>query len=299
MAVISDNMRGAALMMGSMAAFTFNDTCMKALSGTVPLAQAVFLRGALVSVLIYLLARHQGALKLRLTRRDRGLIALRTGAEIAATFFFLTALFHMPIGNVTAVLQALPLTVAFAAALFLREPLGWRRIFAIAVGFCGVMLIVRPGPEGFDIHALYALAAVFCVTLRDLTARQLSRAVPSLTVALTAAIAITAFFGLKSLAEPWAPVDLHMAGLLAGASFFIFGGYLFSVMTMRVGEIGFIAPFRYTGLIWALLMGLVFFGEWPDPLTLLGAMIVVAMGAFTLYRERQVARRSVPGLRLR
>ncbi len=287
-----DNLKGAGLMVVSMAAFTFNDVCMKTLSGQIPLFQAIFMRGLLTCLLIWLVGRRMGAIRLALPRRDWGLIALRSGAEIGATFFFLTALFHMPIANVTAILQALPLTVALAAALFFREPLGWRRLVAIGVGFGGVMLIVRPGAEGFSVYSLYALAAVGFVTLRDLTARRLSPAVPSITVALITAMVITVAGGLVSTVQGWAPVDGRALGLIALAAGFILGGYLASVAVMRVGEIGFIAPFRYTGLIWALLLGFVVFDDWPAPLTLVGATVVVAMGLFTLFRERQLRRKA-------
>lgn len=285
-----DNLRGAGLMVVSMAAFTFNDVCMKSLSGQIPLFQAIFMRGLLTCLLIWAVGRRMGAIRMDLPRRDWGLIGLRSGAEIGATFFFLTALFHMPIANVTAILQALPLTVALAAALFFREPLGWRRLAAIGVGFGGVMLIVRPGADGFSIYSLYALTAVGFVTLRDLTARRLSPAVPSITVALITAMVITSAGGLASAIQGWAPVDGRSLGLIALAASFILFGYLASVAVMRVGEIGFIAPFRYTGLIWALLLGFLVFGDWPAPLTLAGAAIVVAMGLFTLYRERQLSR---------
>lgn len=290
---LSDNIRGASLMMAAMAAFTFNDVCIKAVAGELPLMQAIFIRGVITSVLIFFLGRAMGAIRLDLPGRDWGLIGLRTLAEIGATFFFLTALFQMPIANVTAILQALPLTVALAAALFLGEPLGWRRLTAILVGFCGVLVIVRPGAAGFTVYSLYALAAVGFVTLRDLTVRRLSPAVPSITVALCTAVAIMTASGLAALATgSWAPVSPRAGGLLAMAALFIIGGYLFSVMTMRRGEIGFIAPFRYTGLLWALVLGLLVFGEWPDTLTLAGAGIVVATGIFTLYRERRARRRA-------
>jgi drug/metabolite transporter (DMT)-like permease len=292
---VTDNMRGAGLMMASMAAFTLNDVCIKAVAGDLPLMQAIFIRGVITTAMIFVLGRAMGAIRLDLPRRDWNLIGLRTLAEIGATFFFLTALFHMPIANVTAILQALPLTVALAAVLFLGEPVGWRRLTAILVGFCGVLLIVRPGAEGFSVYSVYALAAVGFVTLRDLSARRLSSAVPSVTVALCTATAIMTVSGLATWASGgWTPVGARPSGLLAMAAVFIVGGYLFSVMTMRRGEIGFIAPFRYTGLLWALVLGFVVFGEWPDMLTLAGAGIVVAMGIFTLYREKRARRRN-PG----
>lgn len=288
---VSDNLRGAGLMMLSMAAFTFNDTAIKALGDSVPLAQAIFLRGVMSTALIYLAARHLGGIRLNLPRRDWALIILRSLADLGATFLFLAALMRMPLANLTAILQALPLTVALAAALVFGEPLGWRRLAAIAIGFLGVMLIVRPGPEGFDIHAFYALGAVGFVTIRDLAARRLSPATPSMTVALVGAAVIMLASGVLSAMQGWQPVAGTSLGLLALAAVFIFAGYLASVMTMRVGEIGLVAPFRYTGLIWALIMGWLVFGDWPTALTLLGAAIVVATGLFTLLRERALARR--------
>ena len=289
---LTDNMRGAGLMMVSMAAFTFNDVCMKALAGEVPLFQAVFMRGVLTTLFMLVAGRTMGVIRFSLPRRDLGLIALRTMSEIGATGFFLTALFHMPIANMTAILQALPLTVALAAAMFLGEPLGRRRVVAILIGLVGVMLIVRPGAEGFNTYSIYALVAVGFVTIRDLSARRLSAQVPSFTVALIGAISVTTTFGLASLTGEWVAITAFNGAMIGMASLFIIGGYLASVMVMRVGEIGFTAPFRYTGLIWALVLGLLVFGDWPDGWTLLGAGIVVATGLFTLYRERQIRQKT-------
>ncbi len=287
----SDNLTGALLMMASMASFTFNDAAVKALAGEVPLFQVLVLRGVLTTTLIFVMAWRMGALRARLPRRDWVLVAVRTLAEVGAVYFFLTALFNMPIANVTAILQALPLTITLAAALFLSEPVGWRRMLAILVGFCGVMLIVRPGTEDFNFYAIYTLVAVGCVTVRDLTTRRLSRETPSIFVTLITSAAVMVIFGTLSLGIEWVSLEGRQAGLIGLAGVLVIGGYLFSIMTMRVGEISFIAPFRYTSLLWALLLGWIVFGEWPEALTLLGAAIVVGSGLFTLYREVQSGRR--------
>ncbi len=279
------NMTGALLMMASMASFTLNDSLIKSTGGALPLMQLLFLRGVLSTFLIFILALWLGALHFRIARRDWGLIGLRSLAEVGAAYFFITALLNMPLANVTAILQVLPLTVAVGAALFFREPLGWRRIAAIVLGFCGVLLIVRPGSDGFSVWSAYALCAVLCVTVRDLSTRRLTSGVPSMTVTLVASFVVTAFAGVASTASEWAPVTPRLTVLIMGASVFIIGGYFFSVQVMRVGEISFVAPFRYTGLIWALVLGWLVFGDWPEVLTLLGAAIVVTTGLFTLYRE--------------
>ena len=289
---MSPNTIGALLMIASMACFTLNDTLLKVTDGALPLFQLLFLRGAITSVLILGLSRvlggSMGRIDLALPRRDWGVIGLRSVAEVAAAYFFLSALFSMPLANVTAILQVVPLSVTLASALVLREAVGWRRLTAIAVGFCGVLLIVKPGAEGFNIWSIYVLIAVLCVTARDLLTRALSPAVPSMTVTLVTALSVMGAAGLASLSAPWAPVTSDLMVLVAGSAVFVLGGYFFSIQVMRVGDVSFVAPFRYTGLLWALVLGWVVFGDFPGFLTLIGAGIVVATGVFTLYRERRV-----------
>jgi len=293
MAAMSDNTKGALLMMCSMAAFTFNDTLVKSLGTDVPLFQMLFLRGALASVLIWGLAKSLGKLRWSLSRQDWALVIVRTVAEIGAAYFFITALYHMPLANVTAILQILPLTVTLGGALFFDEAVGWRRASAIAAGFVGMLLIVRPGPDGFDQYAIYAMVAVAFVTLRDLSTRKMSPNVPSMTVTLVASLGVMVFAGVASLSGDWVALDGRQWMLLSGAALFILGGYLFSVLVMRVGEVSFIAPFRYSGLLWALILGFVVFGDWPDPITLTGAAIVVGAGVFTLLRGRKLSQEKV------
>ncbi|WP_170369264.1 DMT family transporter [Ruegeria arenilitoris] len=283
---MTPNVKGALLMMGSMAAFTVNDTLVKAAGQEVPLFQLVALRGLLATILVFALARHLGALHLQFGRHDRWLVAFRCVAELSATFFFLTALMHMPLANVTAVLQALPLTVTLGAALFFSEQIGWRRIMAIALGFAGMLLIVRPGPDGFSIYAMYALIAVICVTARDLITRRMSPEVPSMVVTLATSLTITTGAAIASVFQGWVPMTAGSGMLIASAAVFVLLGYLFSVMVMRVGEVSFVAPFRYSSLIWALGLGWAVFGDWPDRITMLGAALVVSAGLFTLFRER-------------
>jgi S-adenosylmethionine uptake transporter len=297
---MNSNVKGALMMMGAMAFFTFNDTFMKSLSDELPLFQALFLRGVATTILLYWLAKTFRGFDLRQSARNWRLIVIRTACEIAAAYFFVTALFNMPIANVTAVLQALPLAVSLAGAIFFREQIGWRRLGAITVGFIGVLLIVKPGADGFNIYSMYALATVLVVTVRDLAARRLDATVPSLTVAWVGAVGVTIVSGLASLTETWVMPSAMGMAQIAGAVIFIIGAYTLSVMTMRVGDIASVSPFRYTGLLWAMLMGWFVFGDWPDNLTLLGSAIVAATGIFTLMRERRLGKRATPpGPRIR
>lgn len=290
--LLTDNIKGALLMMGSMAAFTLNDTFFKTLSGEVPLFQGIFLRGCLVVVLMTVLAFATGDLRRPIPAGDRKVIALRTLGEMGATICFLTALFHMPLANVTAILQSLPLFITLVGALLFGEQVGWRRWGAIIIGLFGVLLIVRPGGEGFDRFSLLALAAVGFVVLRDLSTRRLSPGTPSLSVALVGAVAITLMGGMVSATSDWVPLEVYHYKAIAAASLFIIFGYTLSVMVMRIGEIAVVTPFRYTAMVWAILLGYLVFGDIPGLLTLVGSAIVVGMGIYTFYRERQLARQN-------
>ncbi len=301
---ISDNLRGVLFMCGSMAAFTINDTFMKAVTEEVPLFQTIFLRGLIAMAGLIVMGIATGAFRQRLHGADWRLITLRSVAEIFATLTFLVALLHMPLANLSAILQALPLAVTLAAALVFGDRIGWRRLTAILVGFAGVMIIIRPGTEAFDIWSLLGVASVLCVVVRDLAVRRLGPHVPSVTVAMGAAVLVTAMgLGLSLVPTEgmgpefdgltgWVRLSPWQAAQVAGAGLFLIGGYIFAVTAMRWGDVGVVAPFRYTSLLWAIVLGFAVFGDWPDFWTLVGASIVVGAGVFTLWREHALARRT-------
>lgn len=290
MRVVSDNMRGAGLMALGMAAFTLNDSVMKSVGSQMDLFQAIFVRGVFATALIGLLAWRAGAFQSRPDRRDNRLIALRAVAELGATFCFLTALVQMPIANVTAILQTLPLTVALAAFFVLGERFGWHRGLAILIGLVGVLFIVRPGSEGFNSFSLLAMVAVLFVTVRDLTARNLSRTVSSMLVAFVTSLVVTLAAGAVSVwLNRWTALSPGQTGFLALASLFIFVGYYCAIAAMRVGDVSFVAPFRYTALIWAILLGWLVFGDIPSGWSSLGMAVIAGAGIYTWMRERKVA----------
>lgn len=288
---ISDNLRGAGFMVVAMAAFTMGDACMKFVASHMPLYQAVTLRGLMTLPLLALIGHWTGGLDFRGTFKAGRLVALRTVGEILATLTFFVALINLPFATLSSIMQAVPLAVTAGAALVFKEPIGWRRLLAIIVGFLGVLLIVRPGPEGVNAYALVALVSVGFVVLRDLSTRRLPADVPSVTVALFAAAAVTIACAILSLGEPWKPVPMIALPMIGAASCFVITGYIFIIRVMRVGEVGFTTPFRYTALVWAVILGWLVFGEWPDALTFVGAGIVVASGLFTVIREAHLRRR--------
>ncbi len=270
----------------NMLAFVVNDAFMKFLFIDISIYQAIFLRGVITIPMLALMAVYRNQITFSVKKSDWKYIWLRVAGEVGAAVFFLSALAQIPLANVTAILQAVPLTVTMAAALFLRETVGWRRWLAIIIGFLGVIIIVRPGVDGFSVYSLYAIAAVFCVTLRDIATRKLSKDVPTSLVAMITGVAITLYGAIMLPSVVWIPLTATHWFLLILAAIAIVFGYLFSVLAMRTGETSFIAPFRYTAMIWAIGLGIILFNDWPDNLTLLGTTIVIATGIYSFHREK-------------
>lgn len=283
---LNDNLLGAALMTCCVLAYVLNDAVMKLLFADIDFFQAIFLRGLVSLPPILILALMTKTLLQKYSAKNQRLMIIRILAEIGTTVTFLTALKHMPLANVTAILQSLPLAITMAAAIFLGEPVGWRRWSAICVGFTGVLIIIRPGLAGFNSYSLLALAAVILLTVREISTRQLDNKVPTVTVALSTTLGITAFAALMLIGTEWAEINFVSWSLIIAAAAAVTVATLLSVVAMRTGDIGFVSPFRYTSLIGAIGLGILLFGEWPDGITLLGAAIIAFAGIYSLYREQ-------------
>lgn len=277
----------------SMAGFVLNDTLVKAASAEMNMGQVMFIRGIFATLMILVLAWQQGALT-NLRAALHPMVGVRAIGELGGTVFYLIALANLPLANVSAVFQALPLAVTMAAALFLGERVRWRRWAAISVGFVGILIVVRPGLQGFTVYSIYTLVCVgFCV-LRDLSTTRIPESVSTVCVSTITAIIVTVFGA--ALIVPmggWSPVSARAVLLLVGASILLLFGYHFIILAMRSGQVSFVALFRYTSLVWAMVMGVLVFSDVPDLPTLAGASMVVGSGLYTLYRERVVGRRKV------
>ena len=283
---LNENLLGAALMTCCVLAYVLNDAVMKLLFADIDFFQAIFLRGLVSLPPILILALMTKTLLQKYSAKNQRLMIIRILAEIGTTVTFLTALKHMPLANVTAILQSLPLAITMAAAIFLGEPVGWRRWSAICVGFTGVLIIIRPGLAGFNSYSLLALAAVILLTVREISTRQLDNKVPTVTMALSTTLGITAFAALMLIGTEWAEINFVSWSLIIAAAVAVTVATLLSVVAMRTGDIGFVSPFRYTSLIGAIGLGILLFGEWPDGVTLLGAAIIAFAGIYSLYREQ-------------
>ena len=287
---MSPNLRASIYMVLSMIGFSINDALVKSLDGLLPNTQIMAVRGLMLSVLIGLVLWQRGLLP-RIKEAAIPIVGFRACMELLATFFFLLALVELPFASVSAILQALPLAVTLGAALVFREAVGWRRWSAIAVGFLGVMIIIRPGSSGFESASLFVVVSVVFAAARDLATRALPTSIPSLLVSAATTVLVT-IFGFVALlfGDNWVPMNSHQLSVLALASVFLFVGYQYIVQAMRIGDVAYVVPYRYTSLLWSILLGFLFFAEVPDGYTILGSTIVIAMGLFTLYRELVRAR---------
>ena len=285
---MSENFRGAVLMMICMAAFVLNDAFVRLAGDSLPLAQILFFRGLLTTIALLLVAFYTGVFKLKVPSQDKWLIFFRSATEALTAYFFLTAVMNMPFANVTAILQILPMTVTVAAAIVFKEKVGVFRISLIMLGFFGVILIINPAQDGFNKYAGYALISVLSITTRDLLSRKLSVDVPTLIPTVSASLGVLLFSILLITKTAFQPLDLQNSFFILAAAFFIIFGYYTAVLVMRSGEISFISPFRYTAVLFALMLGFVFFDEQPDGIAFLGMTIVIISGIALMIRNNSV-----------
>lgn len=288
----SPNRRGITAMVLAMALFVANDALVKYVSTSMPTAQLVFIRGLFASVLLLLAALAVGALRpaeapaasawRHLTRRP---VLLRAGLDALGTMAFLSALFHMPIANASAINLASPLFIAAYAALAWRERIGRGRWLAILVGFAGVLLVVQPAAEQFNAWSLMCLLGTALQAGRDLVTRRIAANVPSILITLSTAWATVLLAGPWSLLEGWGPLDARQLALLATASVFLSIAYFLVTVAMRSGEVGLVVPFRYSALVFALLAGWLVWRDIPNALAWGGIVLLVCAGLALVMRR--------------
>ena len=285
---MSENFRGALIMMICMSAFVLNDAFVRLAGNSLPLAQILFIRGLLTTVVLFAFAIYSGVFNLVVPKIDKWLIFFRSMAEALTAYFFLTAVMNMPFANVTAILQILPMTVTLAAAFVFKERVGIIRITLIIFGFFGVVLIINPSADGFNLYAVYALIAVFLITIRDLITRKLSSEVPTILPTVSASMGVLLFSIILLINTPLQPLNPQNSLFILLAAFFIIFGYYTAVLVMRSGEISFISPFRYSAILFALILGFIFFDEQPEKIALLGIAIVMLSGIVLMMRNNSV-----------
>ena len=276
-------LRGIVLMTAGCVVITVNDAIMKWLTGDYPPGEVIFVRGLFVAVPLALLVYRAGGLHTLRVTNPRGQL-LRGATLTASMFLFITSLQYLPLADAIALTFAGPLMLTAAAPWALGERVGWRRRCAVAVGFAGVLVMLSPGQEGLRWAALLPLGAAFCEAVRDIVTRRLvvTESSLSLTACSTGFVTVCA---LATAGHGWQPMSAGDAGLLALAGFCMGTGLLLMTEAFRFAEATVVAPFRYSSMLWAMLAGVVVFGDWPGPTMLAGAGLVVGSGLYILHRE--------------
>lgn len=285
----ADNHRGIVATLIAMGLFVCSDSLAKLAREAMPAGEVMFVRGIFTCIAsIGLVVAMGEARRWKLIGQRR--VILRASIELCVVISFLTALGHLRLGDLTAIVQSSPLFIALACHVLGLEPMGWRRWLAVLVGFCGVLLIAKPGGGSFDAYALLAFASAVLVAARDLLTRRIGGHVPTALI-LTATSVFAMVGGLAlGLVETWQPVSLKLALDLTAAGLFVTGGNFFMIAAYRHVDVAVVSPFRYSVIIWAGLLGFLVFGEVPEPLAILGAALIAGSGLYTVHRERVRAR---------
>ncbi len=286
----SDNLVGIMLMLGAMAMFAVEDAFIKKLSSGMGTGQILIILGVGGFAIFAFIAKRQGA---QVFSRDLllGPVLLRNFGEIMGTSGYVLAVVLTPLSSASAILQATPLAVALGAALFLGQAVGWRRWIAIIVGFIGVLIVIRPGLEGFQPASLFAVQGVIGLSIRDLATRAMPTKVSSMVLsAYGFGVIVPAGLLMVVFEGPLVLPDAPQSALIAAALIVGPVGYYMIVAAMRVGEVAVVTPYRYVRLVFAMAIGMLAFGEVLDFYTLLGASIIIGSGLFTIYRERMAGK---------
>ena len=284
----SDNLRGAFWMVAAMAGFAVEDGFLKAASARLPLGEVMVLLGLAGMLGFAALAWRAGEAVFPAAFLSRTM-AVRSGFEVIGRLFYALAIALTPISVASAILQASPLVVVLGAAVVFGERVGWQRWLVIGLGFVGVLVILRPGLAGFDALSLLALAGLIGFAGRDLATRAAPPAVSNaqLGVAGFAMLGLSGAIILGFSGGAMVPTGAVWAQV-AGASVFGICGYGALTIAMRTGEVAAVTPFRYSRLLFAMVLGVLVFGERPDAATLAGSAIIVACGLIILKQHRRI-----------
>jgi drug/metabolite transporter (DMT)-like permease len=287
------NRRGAVFMVLSMAGFAVEDSLLKIAAVSLPPGQVLITFGVLGTMTFAALALMAGEAPLTRAMLGRPMI-LRSLSEVTGRLFYMLAIALTPLSTASAILQATPLVVMVGAAVLFGESIGPRRWLAVALGFGGVLLILRPGTEGFGALSLLAIMAMLGFAGRDLATRAApvslsfrQLGVVGFSMLIVAGLIVLPFGGPMA-----APDGATWAGLLAAAAAGVCA-YTFLTVAMRTGQVGAVTPFRYTRLIFAMVAGVAIFGETPDRWTIIGSAVIILAGIAALRLSRQPARAQV------
>lgn len=285
-----ENLRGALFMILSMAGFAGEDAFIKIVADHMPIGEILIYLGLAGAIGFGALAMQRGYCMIG---RDflHPAMLMRAGGEIIGTSAYVWSFTAMSLSLASSLLQAVPLFVTLGAIVFFKEHVGWRRWLAIGLGLLGVLIILRPGMEGFQPKALWGVVAALGLAARDLATRRVPHHIHPLQIASWGFLAVVpAGIILLTMSGGAVRPTATDFGLLACGLVIGMVGYYALTLAMQHGEMGFVTPFRYIRLVFALTIGWAVFAERPDALTFVGGAIVVGAGLYTLIRERRLLR---------
>lgn len=278
--------RGIAYMVAGAMLLTTNDAIVKHLTEGLAVGQIMALRATLMTLVILAALAATGRLE-AIRMRDPVGQGLRALFMAGGTYFFVGGLAHLPLADTVAIAFAGPLFTTLLAIPILGERVGWRRWSAVAVGFVGVLLMLKPAGAGFQWATLLPLGAAVTGALRDIWTRRLSATESSLGILFwtTFGVAAGGYFSL-----PWgwpAPAPGGLA-LLALCAVLVGAAHFLQIEAFRYGEAAAIAPFRYCSLLWGVALGALFWGDVPGPAVFAGSALVIGSGLYIWRRERKI-----------
>ena len=270
------------LMIGAVLCFTVMDAAAKGLAPRIGLLPTLWARytGQMLLVLLLVLPRLQSVVRTHYP----ALQLLRSIFLLCATAFFFAGLSRIPISEASALMSVNPVLVTLGAALFLGEALGPRRIAGIAAALCGAMIIIRPGSDVFSPDALFPLAAAVCYSGYALLTRRVGSGEDPWTSLFYTALVGTILLSAAVLRD-WTPIDPWSWGMIGVIAVFGTMGQLALIRALSLGEAAMLAPYSYTGLVFATVWGVLLFDEWPDLWTLCGALVIAGAGLYVWHRE--------------
>lgn len=294
MASPSANYRGILAMIGACACFSANDAATKLASQYLPVTEIVAIRAAftlLFALLIIALRRELAALP----RITDPYLMLRALIETITGILIIYALSLMPIANLTAILLVQPFLMTIVGVYVLKETVGWRRWMAVAAGFAGMLLVMKPGTADFDQTSLVALTAAFLVLARDYLVRKIRAEVPTTVISFATALVSVPIGLLGAAVEPWKRPELYPFIVVVVSAAFLVFAFILMVAAFRGTEVSAVSPFRYSIVVFAVIFGVAVFGEFPDGVALAGIGIIVAAGIYMLHRETMRQRQPLAG----
>ena len=283
------NSKGILLMLISMAAFAVGDTFVKISGSFLSPSQIMFFLISGGLIIFTLIALSKGE-RLRDRRAFSPILLIRYSAEMLGLVAMIMGLTKIPLSVVGTVTQASPILVAAGAVIFFKEVVSWRRWSSIIIGFFGVVLVIQPTGQSLDYAVIWPVAALVAFSVRDLVTRLTPSDIPSASIAtftMIAAFPFTVAWVFFS-GQKFFPSGIEWA-IVAGMIILGSIGYLLLITSLRIGDLSAIMPFRYSRIVFLLILGVLVFGERPTLSMLAGSALILISGLYIMWRERIVA----------